>query len=870
MYNALPQQRSQAGVRKRQSRLSIPARFARRVVAGAVRSARDLVCRRGVRRAQQILLHSERRLRRQNEALVELARRPFVGDLSQDVHHITEVAARTLVVARCGMWLYAEDRAALRCIDMFDATSGKHAAGMALSESQYPAYFAAMEADRTIAVADAHCDPRTLAFSADYLTPLGIGALLDAPVRVNGKTLGVICLEHVGGPRRWTADEEGFAESIGTLVAVAIESAERAQVQTALRASEERFRAFMDNSPLVAFIKDDHGVRYVSAAFNRMFGLDRQTIAARPDNERWPDHAASLRKNDLAVWHAGRAMEFIEHLPVADGTVRRFLSFKFPIPVPPGEPRLLGGIAVDLTERYATDEARAKLAAIVEGCDDAILSVSSDGVILSWNGGAERMFGYTDAEARGKSLSILAAPGRPDEWQTILAKAMDGQRLRHIETVRRRKDGRLIDVSLSVSHTRDADGAIVTVAGIFRDISDRKRFEQALAESERFARSTVDALTDHIAIIDEVGEILAVNLAWREFAVANDLRMPQCGLNSNYLAVCDASGGQGQAAAEGIREIIRGERERFDFEYPCHSPREQRWFAMRVTRFSGEGSMRLVVCHENITERKRNETLQREQGSLRGAVTAMEQVLGVVGHELRTPLAGLRAMSEFLLTDGASDTQEATQFLTSMNEEVVRMGDTVDQLLEAARLNSGRAKWNWSEFSLRQVCEEALDTVRPLVDQPRVRVTCDVRPGDLRMRGDGDAIRRLVLNLAGNARKHTSEGEIRVTARPSEDSAGLRWVEIRVSDTGEGIPPEIVSRLGEAFALNSGIVGACHVSGTGLGLAICKGIAAAHRGMLVIESSIERGTTMTVRCRADLPGPACGESNNMVSSATIA
>jgi PAS domain S-box-containing protein len=837
-----------------------------RDVSSIVAVVMDINDRKRIEEAQH---QTEQRLRRQNEALVMLAQQPWGDDIGQAVRRITEVAARTLDVARCGLWLYTDNRESLRCMDAFDVRTGDHTCGVQVRKADYPDYFAAVESHGTIVATDARRDPRTRAFATSYLEPNGVGALLDSPIRVNGQALGILCVEHAGTPRQWTADEEGFADSVGTLVAVAIESCERARVQAALTASEERFRAFMDHSPVAAFLKDEDGrLLYVNATFERAFGITREKSVGQRDLDLWPEFAPTFREHDRRVRESGRSMEFIEPVPDGEGMLRQFLSFKFPMAGNGPGARLVGGICVDLTERYAAQEASAKLASIVEGSEDAIVSVNRDGTITSWNAGAERMFGYTPAEAMGHSVRMLMPFQRADEWKLHMERAATGQRVRHVETVRRAKDGRLIDISLSAAPTFDSNGAIVGAAGILRDISDRKRFEAALAESERFARSTVDALTDHIAIIDGSGEILAVNLAWREFAVANGLHAAQYGLGSDYLAACDSGGLEGALAAEGIRSILRGERDRFDLEYACPSSDAERWFAMRVTRFSGEGSIRLVVCHENITERKRNEALQREQGSLRGAVSAMEQVLGVVGHELRTPLAGLRAMSEYLLTDGARGTEEATQFLAAMNQEVVRMGDTVDQLLEAARLNSGRAKWNWSEFPLRQVCEDALDTVRPLVDAARVRVACDVEPADVAMSGDAEAIRRLVLNLAGNSRKHTTDGEIRVDVRAAADpgAVGARWVEIRVSDTGEGIAPEIVSRLGEAFALNSGIVGAQHVSGTGLGLAICKAIAAAHGGIVAIESTLGRGTTMTVRLRADLSGPACGGGKNLVLS----
>ena len=406
---------------------------------------------------------------------------------------------------------------------------------------------------------------------------------------------------------------------------------------------------------------------------------------------------------------------------------------------------------------------------------------------------------------------------------------------------------------------RDAAGRPLRMLGVNIDVTDRKRAEAALAESERFARATVDALTAEVAILDAAGTVLATNRAWQQFARDNGLNMPGHGVGRNYLAVCDAAAdgpdAEARAAAAGIRAVLRAERDEFYLEYPCHSPAEQRWFAMRVTRFAGPGPVRVVVAHENITARVRADALERERSSLRDAVTAMDRVLGVVGHELRTPLAGLRAISEFLLTDGGRDAEQAARFLEDMGREVDRMSDTVDDLLEAARLNSGRARWNWTEFTPDDCCRQALETIRPLTDPARVRLTHDAdRPG-APMRGDADAVRRLVLNLLSNARKHTADGQIHVGVRHFEDG-GDGWIEITVSDTGAGIPPEILGRLGQAFALNAGVVGGDHVKGTGLGLAICKGIVAAHGGGMTVRSAPGRGTSVTVRLRTDLDGPA--------------
>ena len=273
-------------------------------------------------------------------------------------------------------------------------------------------------------------------------------------------------------------------------------------------------------------------------------------------------------------------------------------------------------------------------------------------------------------------------------------------------------------------------------------------------------------------------------------------------------------------------------------------------------RVNGNEVIGIGVVVVEITERKRAEVEQREReyAAHREAVHAMENVLGIVGHELRTPLAGMRAISEFLLTDVQRHTDQSEEFLRHLHAETIRMSETVNDLLEAARLNSGRARWRWNTVDLNAICHEAIDTVRPLVDPAAIDLGCRLHSDDLTIRGDADAIRRLVVNLLSNARKHTAGGRIEVDVS-SEARDGHHWASISVRDTGSGIPPQILEQLGEAFALNSGVVGASHIDGTGLGLSICKRIAAAHGGQIRVHSTAGLGTCITVSLRADLPEP---------------
>ncbi len=152
------------------------------------------------------------------------------------------------------------------------------------------------------------------------------------------------------------------------------------------------------------------------------------------------------------------------------------------------------------------------------------------------------------------------------------------------------------------------DGVVTLVVVVITEITERKRAEEKLGHAEQFAKSTIDALSAHLCVLDERGTILATNEAWRAFTLANPPLARRVQVGDNYLQVCDtATGPESKDAASfaaGIRATISSDRTEFSMEYPCHSPVEQRWFIGRVTRFPSGNGIRLVVAHENITERK--------------------------------------------------------------------------------------------------------------------------------------------------------------------------------------------------------------------------------------------------------------------------
>ncbi|HEV3301432.1 MAG TPA: PAS domain S-box protein, partial [Planctomycetaceae bacterium] len=168
-----------------------------------------------------------------------------------------------------------------------------------------------------------------------------------------------------------------------------------------------------------------------------------------------------------------------------DGTERPIDDSAAPIRDDSGT--AVGAVLVfrDVTDRRRAEEAQARLAAIVESSQDAIISKTLDGVIRSWNTGAERVFGYAPEEAIGRSITLIIPPDRRDEEYEILARISQGERIEHFETIRVSKQGRLIDISLTVSPIRNREGRIIGASKIARDITDRKRVDKALAEANQ-------------------------------------------------------------------------------------------------------------------------------------------------------------------------------------------------------------------------------------------------------------------------------------------------------------------------------------------------------------------------------------------------
>ena len=407
------------------------------------------------------------------------------------------------------------------------------------------------------------------------------------------------------------------------------------------------------------------------------------------------------------------------------------------------------------------------LAAIVESSDEAIVSKTLDGIITSWNPAAERLFGYTAEEVIGRPISILAAPDRMNEMPAILERIRRGEKVDHHETVRRRKDGNLIEISLTVSPIRDEAGQIVGASKIVRDITEQKRIEQALLQSERRFRTLANTVPDIVWTADPDGTITFTNDRWFVFCgitpEENASRWPEPLLHPDDRERCLEQ--WTRALREGTEYEIEVRNRRHDGEY--------RWFLVRAVPVrDAEGRIAAWFgASTDIHDRKQAEEQQR-------------MLTAELSHRVKNMLAVIQVLAD---RSGARATSVA-EYTEAFRGRL--------QALSAAHNALTASNWKWA--SLASLVQTALEPY--LGDGDRIHL--DIH--DLRLDPEVALTLALGLNeLATNAAKYGAlagpTGRITLTARveagENGDALRLVWQE----DGGPGVDTPAVTGFGTSM-----------------------------------------------------------------------
>lgn len=533
-----------------------------------------------------------------------------------------------------------------------------------------------------------------------------------------------------------------------------------------------------------------------------------------------------------------------------------------------GRPSSVSTIAKDISERIRAEQTTARLAAIVESADDAILSITPEGSVLSWNAGAERLYGYSAEEILGLGPEQILPGKQLSEEAGLVARLRAGESLPLFESVRRRKDGSLVEVALSVSAIRDSQGSLLAVSQIARDISDRKRTERLLDARWRLLETVGNTSMEVFMrqCIDEIERLTGSTIGFYHFVDADQQTLTLQAWSTNTTArMCTAEGtGRHYPIAEaGVWvDCVREGKPVIHNDYTSLSHRRG-----LPTGHAPVGRELLIPIHRQgiivaivgvgnkphtyddadvsnahfladfsweLVERKRREgERERLLAELSRSNTDLEQFAFVASHDLKAPLRAINHLATWLEEDLKDAlTKDSQKHLELLRQRVRRMERFLEDLLLYSR--AGRVSTDIATTNVRELFVDVVD----LLAAP---------PGFvIQMTGEGlsfdtlvTPLRQVITNLIANAIKHhdASTGVVEFAVR----DLGAQ-LEFTVSDDGPGIEPQFHEKI---FAMFQTLRRRDEVEGSGIGLALVRRIVSLYGGTVTVSCREPRGATFS-------------------------
>lgn len=495
----------------------------------------------------------------------------------------------------------------------------------------------------------------------------------------------------------------------------------------------------------------------------------------------------------------------------------------------------------DVTDRKRSEEAlreaNEKLQALIRASPLAILTTDHMGNILSWNAAAERIFMWTEDEVLGKYVPIVPED-REGEFLALMEILIKGKMFTGVELRRKRKDGVLIDVSVSSAPLKDAAGRIVGIMSVMDDITKRKAVERSLRENLNFLQKLIDTIPNPIFYEGVDGRFQGCNQAFEKFVGASkgeiigrdvfDLYPEE---QAQACAMTDSAlfGSPGIQIYETTMLLKDGRRVGIIFN--------------KATYTDTDGALAgLVGVLIDITERKRvEEELRIAKEVAEAAVKAKSEFLANMSHEIRTPMNAVIGMTGLLLdADLTLEQKECVETIRSSGDALLAV---INDILDFSKIEGGKMELESQPFDLRACIEDCMELVAGRAAEKGLNLAYSMEDGTPdQIMGDPTRLRQILVNLLGNAVKFTDAGEVVVSV--SSRAVDGEWCQVHfsVKDTGIGIPQDRMNRLFLSFSQIDASTTRKY-GGTGLGLAICKRLVEMMNGNIWIESAECVGST---------------------------
>jgi PAS domain S-box-containing protein len=464
-----------------------------------------------------------------------------------------------------------------------------------------------------------------------------------------------------------------------------------------------------------------------------------------------------------------------------------------------------------------TKESEETLRTIFNNSAVAIMLADENERFVIWNNFATQLLGMSDKELLNKPVKSLYPP---DEWKKIRSKNIRQLGIKHhMETRVMNKQGEFLDVDISLSVLKDAEGKIAGSVGIMRDITKRKKIEKALLESEQKLKTIVDNVDDVIFQLSSSGLFQYLSPSAERFFSYE----PDSFIGQHFSKITQTA--ESPIVTNAIKKALLGQEVK----------------GLQVSHVDVRGN--IVFLEINLTPVKKDGNVIALQGILRDITErkklehVKEGFAGMVSHELRTPLLPIReGVSQILDGVHGETTNAQKEFLGIVLSEVDRLKRIVDDLLDVFKLESGKSRLKKQPIDLVSLTKKIISTFYPRAEKKGLKLKTSFFKESIEVYADKDRIMQVFTNLVGNSLKFTEKGSIKISITDEYDC-----IKCCISDSGKGIAKQDLPKLFEMFR-QVGKSSDSMEKGTGLGLAITKDIIELHKGRIYVKSVINKGS----------------------------
>ncbi len=478
------------------------------------------------------------------------------------------------------------------------------------------------------------------------------------------------------------------------------------------------------------------------------------------------------------------------------------------------------------------------LASIVESSDDAIVSKRLDGTILSWNKGAEKLYGYSAKEAIGQLVSIVIPVDKLSESLELMQKISSGWHIEHYETQRITKNKSMIDVSISLSPIYDSSKKVVGISVISRDITEQKKTNNELAFKSALLAAQTEAALDGILVVSTDGRTLFANqrfakmwnIAPEIMDQKNDPKMIEYILHQLK---------EPDKFAEKVDFLYKHPNESSIDEVHFKDGKVFERYSSPLPKIEGHDFGR-VWYFRDITEKKQAENeIKNKNAELEKLYQIKNDFTSTVSHELRTPLTSIKEGIGIVL-DGTAGPVNAEQkeFLAIAKRNVDRLHHLINDVLAIQKLEAGKMTFNIQLGNILAATKDAIEGQNLAALEKGLAIKLEQNGEIPAIYFDVDQVMLVLNNYLSNAIKFTDQGGITVKIMPDSWNHGVK---IGVFDSGIGISPEDIPKLFQRYQQLGGVANR-KTGGTGLGLALSKEIVEKMQGKVWVESEIGKGS----------------------------